>query len=347
MTKYLNSLKLVTKIGAILLVTVACEPNDEVPAEESETEFVQVTAINPVHQIATYVATEGTDPSFVSAGTPIDLGETIKQIGEPLSLPNEVVGDIDESVPIETEDGDQVYFRRRWFLPDSVAAVVVAEDAVLYTRPEAVAATGVQIQRGEILAAAPVEREDVGVSFVEILYFDHDNRRAVDSRYLRSDVISTEEHDVRAATLLFVATRTEDPTARREILSIAVELPNNEFSVPIRVEAAQFDSAVVTALTIARQVGVPFHTVTTELYATVTPGSGPGPLGQVDVLQAPYSGKGEFVGYIATVTTMPVIAVTEQSYQYLEHDAPWYLVLGEPPDPTGWVHGGYLEEVRP
>lgn len=350
MSKCFKRVQLVVKVGIVTALIAACAPGQE---EDAASETPQVQSANAVNRLLTYQEAGGESTDMISSDIRLDLGEVIVQIGEPTMRFNRVTERDEEFILVETEDGDQVYHRAFWFLSDSQPAVVISDEAVVYTRPEVVGATGNQVARGEVLAASVVEGDDAGVSFVEVLHYDHEAQTALSSRYLRDDVISTDANDVRAAVLLFVAGGTEDAVARREILRTAADLPNNQFRVEVRDALAEVeaeldpDSAAVEddpeqelePVTIPAPGGENFDAAADLGIATEEFGSQM--VANADDVQV-YAAPSQDSAVVATLGTGQNVIVTARTVDTFSVDdavASWMFIDA----PNGWVFGIYLD----
>lgn len=351
MSKCFKRVQLVVKVGIVTALIAACAPAEQ---EDAAPETSQVQAANAVNRLLTYQEAGGESTDMISSDIRLDLGEVIVQVGEPTTRFNRVTERDEEFILVETEDGDQVYHRAFWFLADSQPAVVISDEAVVYTRPEVVGATGNQIARGQVLAATVIEGDDAGVSFVEVLHYDHDAQTALSSRYLRDDVISTDANDVRAAILLFVAGGTEDAVARREILRTASDLPNNQFRVEVRealaaVEAELDPDSAVTEeedqaqelepVTIPAPGGENFGAAADLGIATEEFGSQMvANADDVTVYAAP-SQDSAVVATLESGQTVIVTARTVDTFSVDDSVASWMFIDA----PNGWVFGIYLD----
>jgi hypothetical protein len=104
-------------------------------------------------------------------------------------------------------------------------AVIVADDTLLYTRPEptAVARTGnVSIPRYSLVALLP--DEDISDDYVKITArLEGTSNPPVSDRYVKAQNVSTDTNDVGAVKLVRIASATGNPTVRAELVRNALD----------------------------------------------------------------------------------------------------------------------------
>ena len=326
----LHLIVLFVLLGALLL---GCVPADDADApDESETPVETIPAeteagsVNIVYRLLTYseVETTGETRQFESAFT-LPLGEPITRIGD--AFPGVTPFGDRTLVKIRNSVGDEAYALERYVVAGARLAIVVDDQAVLYTRPNLVSPTDDIIPRGSMIALHPDGAEG---DFANVTTYDHATGTPYFDLYIKADDISEEEIDVQSGLLLFVAQETSAEVAKRELLENAESLGQSAFVDDVRRELAVLRGEDPSAALPQDLVDLAIEEFGFDgvINANAT-----------TVYRYPQK-RPEYVE--TTLDAEALVTVTERTVEAFEVDGEtsnWFRIT----QPAGWVFGAYID----
>jgi hypothetical protein len=314
------------------LVLLGCMPSDTAEGDAATDEpsgpppEEEFDSVNIVYQLLTYaeVETDGDTREFERSFT-LPIGEPVTRIGE--AFPGVTPFGDRTLVKIRNSVGEEAYALDRYIVPGASLGVVVDDQAVLYTRPNLVSPTDDIIPRGEMVA---IHDDSTEGDFVHITTYDHALGVPYFGLYVKREDISSDDVDVQAGLLLFVAQRTGAEVAKRELLENAESLGNSAFVDDVRRELAVLrgedpEDAMPAELTNLAIEKFGFDGVINTDGTTV--------------YRYPDK-RSEFVE--TTLSEGALVRVEERTVEAFEVDgetSSWFRITS----PAGWVFGAYID----
>lgn len=317
-------MRLVWIVAVIGSLSLSCSPQEQAEIEPEVVAALEVPSVNIVDRLLAYRPVDGPSPSAADQGDAlpqfeqafvIAVGERLVRIGEPFS--GQTPFGERSLVAIRTSTGVEAVTLARYIVPNATLGVVTGEAALLFADDTLVAAGNTVLPRGLVVAIhSGRPRSD----FVQLTAYDADSDLSYSAQYVRSQDVSQDQNDVRAALLLFLARNTDSPVARRELLQNASDLGVTAFFREVQRElAADRDverAAQIEPIELSRQVGP----AATNVYR--------GPQRAFDRVVTILSPGTEVTIDARTVITDTVDGRTDL----------WYRIA----DPVGWVFGADL-----
>ncbi|MFW5688216.1 MAG: hypothetical protein ACOC1U_01490 [Spirochaetota bacterium] len=329
---------------ALLMVLAGCVPSSDgasgagTAVEPAEPQPVEVPSVNVVHQLLTYQAVGGDEtdeaggesdeggslPTF-ERGFTLTIGEDVTRIGEAFTG----VTPFGERVLIRIRNsvGEEAYAFDRYLVPNATAAIVTDEQAVLYSRPNLASPTEVIVPRGSLAALHEPEPRS---GFFNVTTYDHERETAYFDRWVKAEDLSTEDVDVQAGSLLFVARRAGSDVVREELLRNAEGLGESAFVDEVRRELALLRGEEPEDALPADLVGIEIEEFA---FTGVINENG------TTVYRYPQS-RPEYAG--TTLDEGAIVDVEERTVEAFTVDgetSSWFRVR----NPAGWVFGAFID----
>ncbi len=225
-----------------------------------------------------------------------------------------------EFLQVRRDSGAEGWARTDYVIPDSMLAVITAQEAILYTQPKNTSPTGKALPRITILA---IHRKSAAEAFLRISAVDAEQILQKEV-FIRNEGISTTADDVQSATLFQLASLSKNAKQKEALLRSAVsDHPGSAF-------IAQIEEAL-TALTASST------RATERFFATLAASND-----SVNVRSEPNENTGTVVAKLSAGQQVEVEEKTVESYTIGEQSASWYRIR----EPAGWVYGAFLKAVE-
>jgi len=175
--------------------------------------------------------------SLVARGT-LPIGEKLALLGQATRAFQ--AGKERDFVPVRRDSGAEGWVRADLVISKCILGVVTTEAAAIYDSPHNTAATTSIIPRLSIVA---VSSDTGGMTFIRVTGFDPVARILLRNIYLRSEVVSSNPHDVQAAILLQLAAASTSPSQQRAFLTSAIkDNPESIFLPDLKGALAELDA---------------------------------------------------------------------------------------------------------
>ncbi len=226
-------------------------------------------------------------------------------------------------VQVSRDSGATGWVRAEYLVPNSILAVITAEDAMIYSQPKNTAVTEQFIPKMTVIA---IHKSSAAQAFIKASFVDPAGQTLQPEVFLRNDGISTRPDDTQTVILLQLAAQSKNLKQKEALLKSALK------DYPASAFVTQVEEALA-ALTAPNSPGKP----TEKFFATLVSKDD-----KVNVRSNPDETSGVVVAVLSKGQKVEVEEKTAQEYPIGTMKTPWYRIK----EPAGWVYGGFLEEER-
>lgn len=321
-------MKLISAIFVIcsMLVLFSCSEKTQVSTAEVKPKVVEYQSYNIVHNLMTYKlsGTEEKKPGFVD-DIRLQIGESIIVFG------NTVVGITPtgeiELVHIRNSDGYETWIPADRVIANAKLGVVIDDSAIVYDRRSLANPTNDVIPRRTLVAVAEEEEQ---TDFLEIVAYNEELDRLFSRKFLKNDVVSTENEDVQSAILLHIALGTTQEIAKKELLENAGMYTGSIFAVDVNRELAAILEKTQPGALPPNLADIEIANFTIDGVVNAN---------DTAVYRYPQADSGNVLGTLSRGTNVSTMQKTAEAFEVNGETSSWYRIS----NPDGWVFGARID----
>lgn len=224
-----------------------------------------------------------------------------------------------EFAKITTSDGT-LWIQTVFVAGEAIPGVIIGEETVLYSKPDAAAPTGTTIPKFTIVGVHPAKESG---NFAAVsAYIEGAKSPVVTERFIKKENLITSSQDVRAMQLLQIAKAEKGEVVKKELLKSALET-NSSFTDLIQAELDALDPAKQEPIATESASGT--YTATAD---------------KVNVRDNPNAVSSSVLAQLAKDQAVTITEKTVEPSDVNGVSGYWYKIA----EPAGWVFSSFLTE---
>jgi hypothetical protein len=256
----------------------------------------------------------------------VNVGETLKILAPAKTAIRESDKAERDFVKVQASDGKEYWVQDLLFASKAAPAVVIANDSIVYSKPDPTGATSNLIPNLTLVGVYDGSAAD---GFVQIsAYFTGANGKdqMVSKQYVKQEVLTKATADVKGYKLWTLAkTKKDQPTVEKELLKNALAA-GSRWNDQIQ---ADYDLLTGSVTIDSGDKSQPGNTLTVND-------------DNVNVRSTPDEVNGTVITTLAKGTVVTFDNRTQNSYTINGATKHWYHIL----QPDGWVFGAFLDNAQ-